>query len=768
MASQHPLRFLVQASVAVLAAATVLGAPTVHEAVASASCSSKKLAKESILLQVRAGVPVEVILPDPPNVTLPKLTELLWKKSEEVVAKQPNNPHHGVLDIEHHFLGCYPRSAGDKKEAPVYMDEMCITPKGATSSAPCRSGLPFYRLRLQKGQGFQDCFAFCLTKGMDLSGIMAIEESEGEECRCGASAGNLGAWHGRTPPQEKQLPSQALPAADPKCKLLVWQYTGGLENNSMPYPLLQVNVEDERYIDSIADGRAVAEPEDGPFDSPKVFIMNKTALLSTAVAGEARGLCTDSQNTGVQLGSGAAASCSQLRSYCSKTGSTAEFIKGVCPVTCGICSTEGGWTPCYPNKCAAGSPWAKASDGKVRIPYYFDSNIDNQRKSAFLTAVDEWESKTCMRFSQGSSKPRIKVTITDYNSCTATVGNPGDGNEATLNMGWCKSSTDVGSIIHELGHIVGMAHTQNRPDASKSLKVPGGRVGPYLKVYWQNIPSNWKAQYLPNENGYVGSANQGNGDPVVGYGSYNYESIMHYGRGNPVRYDTVVPQYNAVVGQRNGLSEGDILQVSDMYQCSAPSSSSPSPSPPPSPSPSPSTTSAGGSSSGCQDTDPVTWLCDGQPCTCKFLKANNYCQDANYGATVRQSCPKSCNVCSTASTSKETTPTSTTTSTTPSTAATCQDSQPNLECNGQVCTCSQLQGFCTHADFGSIVQGSCKETCGLCSTAGSGCQDLGAPEGWTCNGQQCTCNQVPGYCENDTYGAAVKARCPVTCGTCSR
>ena len=39
------------------------------------------------------------------------------------------------------------------------------------------------------------------------------------------------------------------------------------------------------------------------------------------------------------------------------------------------------------------------------------------------------------------------------------------GQDAIVNLGWCNTMRNVESVMHEFGHILGMPHTQERPDA---------------------------------------------------------------------------------------------------------------------------------------------------------------------------------------------------------------------------------------------------------------------------------------------------------------
>ena len=48
-------------------------------------------------------------------------------------------------------------------------------------------------------------------------------------------------------------------------------------------------------------------------------------------------------------------------------------------------------------------------------------------------------------------------------------------------------------------------------------------VGQHLEVHWKNIEEGGISQYEPDDNSYVGSARDGNGDPHVGLAPCDFE-----------------------------------------------------------------------------------------------------------------------------------------------------------------------------------------------------------------------------------------------------
>jgi hypothetical protein len=103
----------------------------------------------------------------------------------------------------------------------------------------------------------------------------------------------------------------------------------------------------------------------------------------------------------------------------------------------------------------------------------------------------------------------------------------------------------VGNAIHEIGHTVGLWHEQSREDRDL-----------FVTINWQNIQAGMAAQF----NQHITD-----GDDL---GAYDYGSIMHYPRTafSANGQDTITPTNpTAQIGQRNGLSAGDIAAVAAMY-----------------------------------------------------------------------------------------------------------------------------------------------------------------------------------------------------------
>mmetsp|Transcript_110486 Transcript_110486/g.236096 ORF Transcript_110486/g.236096 Transcript_110486/m.236096 type:complete len:517 (-) Transcript_110486:214-1764(-) len=318
---------------------------------------------------------------------------------------------------------------------------------------------------------------------------------DGWICMCGASPENVDIWGDRGP-RKGLYPPRGEQV--PNCELEIWQVPGKGD-------LLEaeMNIDDIRYIWRVMTHRRKHQMEDGP-----------DAKLPEMKLGE--------EEVSIHSGIG--------------------FNRG-----------------CYPQQCSYGMLWpTKASDRNVYIPFSFEPSVGPVARSVVREAIREYVSKrTCIRFKESNTPPYVKVS-TGTRQCAATIGYPGKNGQAMLFMGGCSTMVSLGSVIHELGHVIGMAHEQQRPDGIGQV---AGR-GPFLQVLWHNIAGRSQTQYKPVGHAYVGSEGK--------YAPYDYESIMSYSSGGNMKMLATNAAYTSIMGQRAGLSDGDVRQINDMYQCGKP------------------------------------------------------------------------------------------------------------------------------------------------------------------------------------------------------
>jgi len=113
------------------------------------------------------------------------------------------------------------------------------------------------------------------------------------------------------------------------------------------------------------------------------------------------------------------------------------------------------------------------------VYYYFAPEIDDLRKARFRTAANAWASVAGLQFIEsGTAANRIRVQLSvggDF--CNSMVGMTGMVDQP-LNLGSSLNSScwSNGTIVHELGHALGLLHEQSRAerDAFVQIALTGG------------------------------------------------------------------------------------------------------------------------------------------------------------------------------------------------------------------------------------------------------------------------------------------------------
>ncbi|KAM4613100.1 uncharacterized protein ACJ7VT_011284 isoform 2-T2 [Polymixia lowei] len=186
--------------------------------------------------------------------------------------------------------------------------------------------------------------------------------------------------------------------------------------------------------------------------------------------------------------------------------------------------------------------WKKSSS-VVNVPYTISSSFSSRHKSVIESAMNAFRMKTCVRFIRRSSQSDY-ISIVNKRGCWSYVGRTQKAQELSLQARGC---VYTGIIQHELLHALGFWHEQSRSDRDR-----------YVTINYQNI----KPKQKHNFNKY--STNNLNTQ-------YDYTSVMHYGKTafSKNGRDTITPKTSAVIGQRVGMSELDILKINRLYSCSS-------------------------------------------------------------------------------------------------------------------------------------------------------------------------------------------------------
>jgi len=190
--------------------------------------------------------------------------------------------------------------------------------------------------------------------------------------------------------------------------------------------------------------------------------------------------------------------------------------------------------------------WTKRGD-TVTIPYDSDSTISRSSKAqrAIKAAFADYHKFTCLRFVPRRGE-RAYIHFRDGGGCSSPVGMTGGRNTVTLASGCWSRST----VIHEIGHSIGLHHEQSRPDRDS-----------YIRVRWENIPDHIEYNFRKQSTDRVDSR----GTP------YDYRSVMHYGKtafgGGKVTMQAINTYYTDLIGVGAGFSDIDVEQINKMYNC---------------------------------------------------------------------------------------------------------------------------------------------------------------------------------------------------------
>jgi hypothetical protein len=184
------------------------------------------------------------------------------------------------------------------------------------------------------------------------------------------------------------------------------------------------------------------------------------------------------------------------------------------------------------------------------VPYVIDPQLPG--RDVVLQSMSAWSTATKIKFQE-----RTAANASQYpNYVYFTIGsNPNACLSMGVGMMGGKQNVELvdgcgfGQIVHEIGHVIGLHHEQNRADRDSNVK-----------VQLSNIMLGYGGQFAQQPAAYADA------------GAYDFDSIMHYEadafscNGQP----TIVPVKplppGAILGQRDHISKEDAAVINSIYK----------------------------------------------------------------------------------------------------------------------------------------------------------------------------------------------------------
>ncbi|CAL1266933.1 unnamed protein product [Larinioides sclopetarius] len=184
--------------------------------------------------------------------------------------------------------------------------------------------------------------------------------------------------------------------------------------------------------------------------------------------------------------------------------------------------------------------------GKGQIAYTVDKSLEFLEE-LIETAMDQYHNNTCIRFVKRTNE-KDYVRIIHGVGCSSYVGRIGGVQVLSLGRG-CDY---LGTIVHELGHCIGLYHEHQRSDRDR-----------YITVYRDNIRRGQEHNFQKT-----------NPSEELIFTKYDHQSIMHYGEfafsKRPGVYKTMEAKHGKHLFEpydKPGLNENDIKMVKKLYKC---------------------------------------------------------------------------------------------------------------------------------------------------------------------------------------------------------
>ncbi len=170
------------------------------------------------------------------------------------------------------------------------------------------------------------------------------------------------------------------------------------------------------------------------------------------------------------------------------------------------------------------------------ISYTINNNITS--KDNIIQVIKYYEQITNVKFVERTNQEDY-IEFADMGACFSKVGKQGGLQYISITTG-----CDVGAIIHEIGHAIGLIHEQSKYDRDN-----------YIEIKYENIENDKRKNFLQTVHKEESI--------------YDFNSIMHYGqwdfsKNGEKTIDVKVDTNACFIGQAYKLSYNDVISINNL------------------------------------------------------------------------------------------------------------------------------------------------------------------------------------------------------------
>jgi Astacin (Peptidase family M12A) len=185
--------------------------------------------------------------------------------------------------------------------------------------------------------------------------------------------------------------------------------------------------------------------------------------------------------------------------------------------------------------------WPRNAQGVVEVPYVITLDPNNNVPAA-ITAANAQLAPFMQWIPRTGQNDYVSFNLSEdenYGSCFSSVGRVG----GSQNIGG-SNICGTGTLVHEMGHAIGLWHEQQRADRNTWLNIDRANIDP-------SYVNNYDAPLSQRD-----------------FGGFDYGSIMHYSAYSFVK--VYKPSLNTIpagipIGARSAYSKGDLEAIRRLY-----------------------------------------------------------------------------------------------------------------------------------------------------------------------------------------------------------